>query len=114
MKLKDVSKAFGAVTAVYDSIENFQRKLELVPGYKEVKEAVNFHEEQRNKLIMDATDQNGQLPVEKQFALEQKILELNNTKYKFKIPLKFTIKEVEDSKIKGSQLVMVFDDFISK
>ena len=89
---------------MYDSIEEFSRKWELVPRYKEIKECVDTYNEQIKATVMGYGG-DGKVPDSKLGAFNKYTDKMTNTEIKLKHNLKFTKKEVEDSKVKGSSLI---------
>lgn len=112
MKLKEVVDAFEGLTIVYDSISNFSRKWDLVPAYKEVKEMVELHNNDRNKLITKYKNDKGEMLRENASEFTKEYNAMIEHEIKLKHKLRFTKKEVEDSKIEGSKLVNIIE-FIS-
>lgn len=104
MKLKELNTIFPIVTKVYDSIEDFQRKLELSVPYREMKENIEFIEDERQKILKKYSDDKGKMTENNQRMANFEFTDLLNAESKIKKPLKFTEKEVENSKIKGSEL----------
>jgi len=108
INLKDIVVSFETVTTIYDSIDDFSRKWALVPAYKELKEAVSFYEEQREKLLIENSDEAGK--VNNPIGLHNGMKKLQEAERELSHPLRFTKLEVEKSKIQGSKLsdIMIF------
>lgn len=105
MKLKVIAGNFQTLTQVFDSIEKFERSWELIPAYKELKEAVELFEKKRQELFEKYKDMNSP-------DFQKEINDLIETDIKIKQPLRFSKKEIEDSKIKNSQKVAILDFMI--
>ena len=92
IRLKELVQAYQGITLVYDSVEKFSRKMELLKPYKEIKDIVSTYEEVRNIALMkDSREAAKELSEEL-----NKELEITG--------MRFTIKEIENSKIPGSKL----------
>ena len=113
MKVREVVNAFKGLTEVYSSVDNFQRKWDLVPAYKEIKEVVQMHDEERNKLIKEFGNEKGQIYTDKIGLFNEKYESIISSEVKLKHKLRFTKKEVEDSKILGPELTNIME-FISE
>lgn len=109
MQLREILTAFKGLTSVYDSIESFKRKWELVPAYREIKEVVTLFENNREKI---ANKYGEKIPPEKQREFIKDVEKMLDEDVKLKHILKFSKDEVEESKIKGSVLVSIIE-FIS-
>lgn len=114
MKLKTIIIAFNGITAVYDSIEEFNRKWELKDAYKELKEAMEIFEKEKAIVVKDLQlDNSGIIPNALVPEANLRLNKISEQDVKLKHTLKFTKKEVEGSKIKGSELVNI-EEFIKE
>lgn len=135
MKLKTIVKAFlrkkdenVLILKVLDTLKDFNRRLELKPAYRELKDAYDeYVKEQTNlikRLIQEYCDEENKtrdekldpekfegVPFTKMLEYTKKHDELLETEVKIKKPLKFTIKEIEESKIVFSEMELL-DEFI--
>jgi len=128
------------IVKVFDSISEFKRKLELMPSYKELKEINQTYMDERQKIINEIVEGYNEL-VEKQCVelnegkkdedkikpgkikqvppdlmpeFIKRVNELLETDYKLKKKLKFSKKEIEDSKINISEMLIIEEFMLEK
>ena len=135
MKLKTIVKAFyqkkgenALILKVLDTLKEFNRRLELKPAYRELKDAYDeYVKEQTNivkTLIKEYCDEENKtrdekldpekidsVPFTKMEEYIKKHNDLLETDVDIKKPLKFTLKEIEESKIVFTEMELL-DDFI--
>jgi len=109
MKLKTIIIAFNGITQVYDSIEEFKRKWELLSAYKELREVMDMFEKEKEKKLSDLMNEQKQISPINVPKANARIAEIAEQEIKLKNQLKFTKQEIEKSKIKGSELVNIID-----
>jgi hypothetical protein len=110
MKTKDVVITYQTLMTVFNSIEVFKRTWELVPAIKEIKDAAEYYELARQKIVQKYTvegEEFGSTP-----GFQEELINLLETEIDFKVPLKFTQAEIENAKIKNSELINIYDHFI--
>ncbi len=116
MKLKELQEIFPVIQKVYDNgVKDFQRRVDLVPAYKELKGWQDHITEEQQRIQREYGNEQGQIP---QGALPEanqkfrKILEGEIPKPKKS--LKFTIEEVKEADLSGSELALIYEDFIKE
>jgi hypothetical protein len=109
MKLRTIILAFNGVTQVYDSIQEFQRKWELKDAYKELRDAMEIFEKNKEQTIAELKLDNGAIPNALVPEANLRLNKIAEQDIKLKYNLKFTKKEVEKSNIKGSELTNILD-----
>ena len=132
MKLKNITAAFSqnmvngqpqgepVIVKVFDSIENFKRKIELLPAYKEIKETHELFQEERKKIVTDILDKYNKgrkekvevVPREKMKEFIDRLDKLTDTECTLKTKLKFTQEEIKKSGIKISEIELI-EEFIN-
>ncbi len=108
MTVRKLIENFRTITKVYDSIEKFQRKLDLVPAYNEMKEVVQMFEKEREKILTPLKKE-GKLPDSNLNEANEKIEPYLQQEVELKNNIKFTKEEAEKSKITGSELAAIID-----
>ena len=132
MKIKTIVDAFSqeiinnqpvgkpVIVKVFDSIREFKRKLELLPSYKELKEINQAYNDERQKIVNELVERRNQenisakitaVPPDLLPELINRLGELLETDHKVKRKLKFNQKEIEDSGINISEMLMI-EEFI--
>ena len=109
MKLKAIILGFNGITQVYDSIEEFNRKWELLPAYKELREVMDLFEKAKEDQLSDLFNEQKQILSVNVPEANARIAKIANQEIELKNQLKFTREEVEKSKIKGSELVNIIE-----
>jgi len=134
MKLKTIVKAFlqkkgenALILKVLDTIKDFNRRLQLKPAYRELKDAYDEYAKEQTslvkELIKEYCDEENKtrgekldpekfegVPFSKMSEYTKRHNELLETEVETK-PLKFTLKEIEESKIVFSEMDLL-DEFI--
>lgn len=111
IKAKHLMNAFPIVRDVFDSIDKFSRTWELMPAYKEIKEAASLFEEKRNKFLLLHSDDKGNILPDRVTLVNQEMEARGEETIELKTPIKFFRKEVEravgakDATVKRSSLV---------
>ncbi len=95
LTVRELYVAFPGVLEVYDSLENFKRKWELAPAFKEIKEAATMFERERDNISRKEENDHKRI---------SEVTKLLEEKIKIK-GMRFTKDEVEKSKVKGSLMV---------
>lgn len=135
MKLKTIVTAFSQkkgenalILKVLDTFTDFNRRMEIKPAYRELKDAFDEYLKSQTKIVKDlikeyCDEENKSrdekldpekiesVPFSKMDSYYKKHNELLETEVKIKKPLKFKLKEIEDSKIVFSEQELI-DDFI--
>jgi len=114
MKLKQLNEQYETVKKVYDAIEDFQRKVDLRHGFKELKENKEYLTEQHRELLKQYADENGNVPQSLQFEVSGKVEELYDSEIEFKNKLKFKEDDLKKAKLTGSEVALIYDDFVSE
>jgi len=109
MKLETIVNGFGALKKVFDSIEKFDEKWKMVPAYKEIKDAIEMYNEERNKIIKNLSTLEGEVKPNKVPELNSQVDDLLKTEIKLKRNLKFDKKQVEKSGILVSEIESILD-----
>ena len=111
MKIRTIINAFQPLSAVFDSIEGLQRKWSLIPAFKELKEAAEMYDKEREELLLKHTLQDGTL---NNAAFYQDHLKTLETEIEIQRPFIVTKEEVDHSKIKNSEIVKILDFMFDK
>ncbi|MBS3789199.1 hypothetical protein KGY79_13520 [Candidatus Bipolaricaulota bacterium] len=114
MKIKQLKQQLPVVQKVYDSIENFERKVDLRHAFKELRELDEWAEEERKKIIQEYANENGEIPPAVQYEVGQKIEKLFDTEVEIEKPLTFKKEEIKKANLKGSELAMIYDDYVNE
>ena len=136
MKLKTIVNAFSQregenalILKVLDTLKDFNRRLELKPAYRELKDAYDEYVKEQTKIVTDSIkeycdeenktreeklipEKITRVPMSKMEDYRKKVEALLETDIKIKKPLKFTQKEIEESKIVFSEMELL-DEFIN-
>ena len=110
MTTKDVVINYATLAKVFDSISNFKRTVELIPAFKEIRDVVEYYEIARQKIIKTHTVEGKEFAVTQPF--QDEIMVLLDTEISITNPLKFTQDEVETAKIKNSELLNIYENFM--
>ena len=131
MKIKIIVTAFSQeqldskpiIVKVFDSINEFKRKLELLSSYKELKEVNQAYVDERQKIVNELVERHNekikpekttQVPPDMVPELFRRLDEILETEHKMKKPLKFKQKEIEDSGINISEMLLIEEFILEK
>jgi len=108
MKLKTIILAFTGITQVFDSIKDFSRKWELIGPYNELKSLIDLFEHERHNMVKDLFV-DGVMPKNSEYEANQRVNQLLLKEVQLQNKLLFTMEEVQNSNIKGSELSNIMD-----
>jgi len=115
MKIRKLNQQFPVIKKIYDNgIKDFDRKVELRHAFRELKELIEWAEEERKKIVQEYANENGQVPEAFQYEVSQKIEALFDTEDEVEKPLKFNKEEVKKADLKGSEIELIYDDFVKE
>jgi|SRR6056297_504447 len=115
MKIRKLNQQFPIVKKVYDEgIKDFERKVQIRLAFRELKELLEWAEEEKKKLIQEYANESGEVPQALQYEVSQKIEALFDTEPEIEAPLRFSKEEVKKADLKGSEIELIYDDFVKE
>ncbi|MBS3777308.1 MAG: hypothetical protein KGY70_19095 [Bacteroidales bacterium] len=121
MKLKDLQNQYNIVQKIYDNgITDFQEKWNKRPAFQQLKKDVDYIEEERQRLLKEYANEQGQIPQSLQQTVDaefRKVLETDVSKNEKNYP-KFGEEEIkkasESGKLTSTEIATLDDAFIRK
>lgn len=135
MKLKTIVNAFSQkegenalILKVLDTLKDFNRRLELKPAYRELKDVYEEYVKDQTNLVKDSIkefcdeenktrdekldpEKINRVPMTKIEDYKKKLSDLLETEVEIKKPLRFTEEEIKNSNIVFSEMELL-DEFI--
>lgn len=121
MKLKDLQNQYEIVQKIYDNgVRDFQEKWNMRPAFREMKKDADYIDEEKQRIMKEYGDENGQLPESKRVEAEKqflKVLETDVSKNEKNYP-KFSEEQIkkasESGKLTSTEIATLDDAFIRK